>query len=261
MDSSNLPVANCDGDFPAQREHVDNDESDLEYFNPGGLEELDKLETVRAHNFAVALGQSELPSENSAGDLPVATSRIENIKVTQAFIKEIHAATLDNGNLESTIINQLRNPLKEPTDISDPDIQLSLKLYMAITNVSEETYTTCHNAILGRYPDSGILFHHSVKKLVVEITGIVAVYNNMCINLCHAFTSLFAQLESCTVCREFWYNAAQLALTERKVPCQQFCTILLGPQLQTLRWSRMGATGMCYFNQKMQEVAEILDSL
>jgi hypothetical protein len=261
MDSSDLPVANRDGDCLAQREHVDNDESDLEYFDPGGLEELDELETVRAHNFALALGQSELPSEDTSGDLPAATSRIENIKVTQAFIKEIHAATLDNGNLESAIINQLRNPLEEPTDISDPDIQLSLKLYMAITNASDETYTTCRNAILGRYPDSCILSHHSVKKLVAEITGVVAVYDDMCINSCHAFTGPFSQLESCTVCGESRYNAAQLALTGKKVPCQQFCTILLGPQLQALRRSRMGATGMCYLDQKMKEVQEMLDGL
>jgi hypothetical protein len=261
MDSSNLPVANRDGDCPAQREHVDNEESDLKYFDPGGLEELDELETVRAHNFAVALGQSELPSEDTAGDLPAATSRIENIKVAQAFIKEIHAATLDNGNLESAIINQLRNPLKEPTDISNPDIQFSLKLYMAITNVSDETYTTCRNAILGRYPDSGVLSHHSIKKLVAEITGVVTVYDDMCINSCHAFTGPFSQLESCTVCGESRYNAAQLALTGKKVPCQQFCTILLGPQLQALRRSRMGATGMCYLDQKMKEVQEMLDGL
>ena len=249
-------------------EHHD-DVDDLEHFDPGGLEDDD---AAREHDVAAilqALRVSEASEpmstgsgeEDTAADLQAATSQIGSIKVTQEFIKEIRAATLDNGNLEEALIYQLRNPLEEPTDISDPDIRLSLDLYMAITNASDETYTNCRNAILRRYPNSRILSHHSVKKLVAEITGVVAVYDDMCINSCHAYTGPFAQLESCTICRETRYDAAQLASTRKKVPRQRFCTILLGPQLQALRRSHAGALNMRYLDQKMKEVAEMLRSL
>lgn len=216
-----------------------------------------------------ALGQPEPASitgseEDMTDNLPaatVATSRIESIKVTQEFIKEIQAASLDNGNLDEAVINQLRNPLEEPNDISDPDIRLSLDLFLATTNASEETYNACHDAIHRRYPDSGVLSHYSVKKLVAEVTGIVAVYDDMCINSCHAFTGPFSQRESCTLCGEARYDVAQLASTGKKIPRQQFCTILLGPQLQALRRSQMGAMGMRYLDQKMKEVVGMLNTL
>jgi hypothetical protein len=170
-------------------------------------------------------------------------------------------ATLENRNLDGDVIYCLRNPSKEPTSISDPDICLSLNLFLAVINASEETYHASCNAILRRYPDSGILSYHVVKKLVAETTGVVAVYNDMCINSCHAFTGPFAQLESCSICGEARYDLVQLAFMGKKVPHQQFCTILLGPQLQALCRSHSGATDMCYLDQKMKEVTEMLNNL
>jgi len=41
-----------------------------------------------------------------------------------------------------------------------------------------------------------------VKKLVAETTGVVALYDDMCVNSCHAFTGPFAQLQSCRICGE-----------------------------------------------------------
>lgn len=191
-------------------------------------------------------------------DSPTVVSRIENIKITQEFIKEIQAATLENGNLDDDVIHRLRNPPQEPTSISDPDTHLSLDLFLAVTNASEETYHASRNAILRRYPDSGVLSYHAVKKLVAEITGIVAVYDDMCINSCHAFTGPFAQFESCSICGEARYDLVRLASTGKKLPRQQFCTILLGPQLQAMRRSHEGAMNMRYLDRKMNEVTEML---
>ena len=147
---------------------------------------------------------------------------------------EMQSATLDNRNLNESLLNQLCHPLKKPADISNPNVRLSLDLFLAMTNALEETYNAFHNAILHCYPYSHVLSHYSVKKLVAEITGIVAVYDDMCINSCHAFTGPFAHLKSCTICGEARYNTVQIASTGKEVPCQQFCTILLGPQLQAL---------------------------
>jgi hypothetical protein len=206
----------------------------------------------------------ETGSDEEQGDVTDVTtnlSPIENIKFTQEFIEGIRTATFENGGLDDDVIHSLRNPSNEPTSISDPDVRLSLDLFLAITNASEQTYHACRNAILHRYPDSSVLSYHSVKKLVAEITGVVAVYDDMCINSCHAFTGPFAKLQSCRICGEARYDAAPSALTGKDVPRQQFCTILLGPQLQALRQSRLGATDMRYLDQKLVQVAEMIDNL
>ena len=191
------------GDPDQEEEKTDTDS--LEYLDPDGLEEHDS-----DHNSAPsspALSQPERPpalsGTNEEVDDPLATtSRIETIKVTQAFIKEIQAASLDNGNLDDDVLERLRNPPKEPFDISDPDTRLSIDLYLAVTNASEDTYQTCREAFQRRHPGSKVLSYYSVKKLVAEITGVVAAYDDMCINSCHAFTGPFSHLESRSICGE-----------------------------------------------------------
>jgi len=74
-------------------------------------------------------------------------SRIEHVNLAQKFIQEILAATLENGNLDPDVIERLRNPKEGLVDISDPDIRLSLDLFMACEKSSQSTYTTardCH---------------------------------------------------------------------------------------------------------------------
>ena len=131
-------------------------------------------------------------SDEELGNMTTDISRIENIKFTQEFIKGIHTTTFENGGLDSNVIYRFHNPCNEPTSISDPDVRLSIDLFLAGTNALEQTYQGCRDAILHRHPDCRILSYYSVKKLVAEITGVVAVYNDMCINSCHAFTGPFA---------------------------------------------------------------------
>jgi hypothetical protein len=165
--------------------------------------------------------------------------------------------------LDNDVIHRLHNPQagNEPISISDPDIHLSLGLFLAVTNASKETYRSCHDEILLRYPDSGVLSYHAVRRLVAETTGIIAVYDDMCINSCHAFTGPFSQLRSCSICGEARYDVTEAALSGKNIARQQFCTILLGPQLQALCQSYLGAMDMRYLDQKMREVAEMLNNL
>ena len=202
-------------------------------------------------------------SNEELDNTPEILSCIENVKFTQELIEDISTATFKNGCLDNNVIYHLHNPqaCNEPTAISDPDIRLSLDLFLAVTNASEKTYHACCGAILHCYPDSGVLSYHSVKWLVAETTGIVAVYNNMCINSCHAFTGPFTQLWFCSICGEAQYDVTQAALTSKDVTCQQFCTILLSPQLQALCQSHSGAMDMCYLDQKMKQVAEMFNNL
>jgi len=248
----------------------DDDLANQDYFDPGNIDEDEQREDAHAAQLSAtrqALDQLEqLPPDSHGGDeepgFPPATlSHIENIQSTLEFTKKICAATLDNDGLDANILDHLCNPSEKQTDISDPNICLLLNLFSAVTNASGETYNSCRAAILRRYPDSNVLSYYSVKKLVSDITGVVAVYDDMCINSCHGFTGPFSQLESCTLCGEVRYDAVQLASTGKKVPRQQFCTILLGPQLQALRRSHSGATNMRYLDRKLRDVAEMLDNL
>ena len=200
-------------------------------------------------------------SDEDLGDITANLSLIENIKFTQEYIEGIRTATFENGGLDNDVIHGLHNPCDESISISDPDVHLSLDLFLAITNALEQTYHACRDAILHRYPDSGILLYYLVKKLVADITGVVAVYDDMCINSCHAFTGPFGKLQTCHICGEARYDVMQSTLTGKDVPRQQFCTILLGPQLQALRRSHSGATDMRYLDQKLTQVTEMLDNL
>jgi len=161
-------------------------------------------------------------------------SHIEHVNLAQKFIQEISAATLKNGNLDPDVIEHLRNPKEGLVDTSDPDICLSLDLFMACEKSLQSTYTAAGEAILRRLPESNLLSYHAVKKLIANITGVVAVMDDMCINSCHAFTGPFAELEACSICAEHRYDPVQQGRTGKWVPQQQACTILLGPQIQAL---------------------------
>jgi len=145
---------------------------------------------------------SETGSNEELDNILTILSWIENIKFIQGFIEEISTATLKNGCLDDDLIYCLCNPCDELTSISDPDTCLSLDLFLGVMNASEETYHACRNAILLRYPDSGVLSYHGVKRLIADLTGVVAVYDDMCIKSCHAFTRPFAQLQFCNICGE-----------------------------------------------------------
>jgi len=121
-----------------------------------------------------------------------------------------------------------------------------------------QSLTTAHKAILHRLLESNLLSYHAVKKLITNITGVVAVMDDMCINSCHAFTGPFAELEACSICAEPRYDPVQQGCTGKQVPRQQACTILLGPQIQTLQRSAQSTQAMHYQDQK---IWEIIDSI
>lgn len=166
------------------------DLDDLKYFD-SGFPNDNKHDEQRSSN----ADEGEVPEAGNLNNLSAAaTSHIETIKITQDFVKEIETATLNNGNLKEDVIHRLHNPQEGPTDLSDPNTLLSLELFLATTNASEATYKSSRDAIQQCYPDSGVLLYHSVRNLVAEISGVVAIYNDMYINSCHAFTGPFFQL-------------------------------------------------------------------
>jgi hypothetical protein len=72
---------------------------------------------------------------------------LEDIKTMLQFINSICNATLDNGGLDLKMIEWLWNPLQHPPNVSDPDLLLTLQIFIAMTNAAQDTYTDILHAI------------------------------------------------------------------------------------------------------------------
>ena len=122
----------------------------------------------------------------------------------------------------------------------------ALSLSGISANLSEATYAAVREPVLRRSPDLKILSHYLAKKLVAEISGVVSVLDDMCINSCTAFVGPLSDAEGCPDCHE--------PQGSKKVPRQQACTILVGPQLQALWRSPQGAAELMYRDRKTREI-------
>ncbi|PPQ93926.1 LOW QUALITY PROTEIN: hypothetical protein CVT25_010667 [Psilocybe cyanescens] len=199
----------------------------------------------------VSASPSTTESDNEAiEDIPT-PSHIENLRLTQAFIELIKNTTLNNGKLDETSTDRLQDPVTDPIDLSDPALCFSLDLYIACMNPSEATYNAVWQAIVRFLPDLNILSYHLAKKEVEEISGVVLVHDDMCINLCHAFTGSFADLDICTICSESQYTL--VSNCHKKETNVHFP---LGPQIQALQCSVQVAEAMAYQEHKNTEILE-----
>ena len=187
-------------------------------------------------------------------------SRIEHVRTAQEFIAQISRATYRDCKLDESTIDRLKNPLEDLVDISNPNIRLSLDLFLSCENASEETYNSVRQSILTRFPDTDVLSYYLVKKCVADITGVYAISDDMCINSCHAFTGPLSDLNNCKICNEPRFEPKEFARSGKKIPRKQACTIPLGPQIQALRRSMEGAEAMRYRDRKTTEVIEAFNA-
>ena len=169
---------------------------------------------------------------------------MEDLLITNKFIQCLKEASLDNKHeqLDAEVLNQIRHPSQTLLTLDNPDDRLSIDIYLSVTNASEATYNSVRDAVLRRYPDSEILTYYKVKQLVGQITGIVSIIHDMCINGCIAYTGPFAKLDICTTCGQGRYDE----ISGKQVPRKQFHTIPIAPQLQALWRTPEGAESMGY---------------
>ncbi|KAF9471846.1 hypothetical protein BDN70DRAFT_777139, partial [Pholiota conissans] len=127
---------------------------------------------------------------------------IKHLKTMQDFINLIQNATFNNGKIDQDVMDHLCFPEEGIVEITDPNMLFLLNLYLSCANASEATYTGVREAIQHCFPRVDILSYYSVKKKVANITGVVSIYDDMCIQSCHAFTGPFANLDKCALCGE-----------------------------------------------------------
>ncbi|GBE89768.1 hypothetical protein SCP_1700930 [Sparassis crispa] len=184
------------------------------------------------------------------------TATIEEIKIAEEFIRLLKQASLETSGLDANTIHRLHHPIEAPLDIDDPDLLLSIEIFLSVTNASQATYTAVRGAILHRYPENTILTFDQVKSKIAELSGVVPIIQDMCVNTCLAYTGPFAELDQCPTCGELRYDTTSNG--KKRIARQEFHTIPVGPQLQALWRSREGATAMRHRSRRTHEILERL---
>ncbi len=174
---------------------------------------------------------------------------LDNLRECQDFIDFIKAASLGDGQcgMLADDIESLMEPATErlfDENTTDPDFRLSLDCYLACSNASQDVYNKMRDAIKRRYPDSEILSYDQISRRVRNLSGVVPIIHDMCVNSCMAYTGPFSPLQACRFCSAPRYMSrkgkpiAPEDITDDGVsafiPRLQFHTIPLGPQLQPL---------------------------
>ncbi|KAF9642967.1 hypothetical protein BDM02DRAFT_3104994 [Thelephora ganbajun] len=177
------------------------------------------------------------------------TAHLGDLKDTLAAIREISNASLD-AQFEGDDLDRLRNPVEEELDIDDQYFRLSLDMYLILANAPQETYRELVAALLRFHPEAKgkLLSYDQIKRRVKDLTGIVPIYDNMCINSCMAFTGPYKDLDACLECLEPRHDPAVLRSSGSaiKKPRQSMTTIPIGPQIQALWSHRLSAEKMGY---------------
>ena len=185
------------------------------------------------------------------------TVHLDDLKDTLAAIREIENASLDT-QFEEEDLARLRNPTEEELDITDRYFRLSLDMYLALTNVSQEVYRDLIAAFLRCHPEAKgrLLSYDQIKRRVKDLTGIIPIYDDLCINSCMAFTGPYQDLDTCLECSQPRYDPVLLQSSngEIKKPRQSVTTIPIGPQIQALWSHRLSAEKMSYRHRVTEEL-------
>ncbi len=146
-------------------------------------------------------------SDDDAPNNDLATSSLEDLQESLDFISLITKASLGDMycGMEEDDIESLRDPIADPSRADeevDPDFRLSLDVYLACINASQDTYTRTLDTIQCRYPESQMLSYYQVSRRIQDLSGVVPIAHDMCVKSCMAYTGVFSQLVSCKFCNE-----------------------------------------------------------
>lgn len=219
--------------------------------------------------------QDDADEDHDLTDIELAASSLEDLQESQKFISMIKDASLgdDYCGMEESDITVLQNPVTEPTDTDegiDPDFRLSLDVYLACINASQDTYSITRDAIRRRYPDSKMLSYYQTSRRIRDLSGVVPIAHHMCVKSCMAYTGPFSLLVSCKFCNEPRYMTSSgkpippdKYSSENRLnylPRLQYHTIPLGPQLQALFRNTQSAENMKHRQERTRQILEKLEA-
>jgi hypothetical protein len=153
------------------------------------------------------------------------------------FAQMVKDATLES-QLSPEDVAALRHPRAHSfTPADNEDLLLSIANFIDLMTSSQDAYDNISRNIRRRAPTIEPLSYDRVRRMVQNLSGVIALKNDMCVKSCAAFTGPFADLEFCPICEAPRYDPDKLEKSEGevKVPQNQFTTFLPGPQIQA-RW-------------------------
>ncbi|KAG6913569.1 hypothetical protein DXG01_005856 [Tephrocybe rancida] len=243
-----------EGELPGQGSNNE------EWEDPGQEEEWEDVEQEGGqqggvgaeHGGVLGPGEGPLANIDDLTELVNDATRTD-MKIALDYIQELQSATLDSQEpmLGSAVLGRLKHPLTTTVELSK-DHRYSLELFLATNSASKEVYDESRKAVLHRHPDDPVLSYYEVKNLLVEITGVVDVREDMCIDSCVAFTGPYCDAVTCPTCGQDRLDS------KTKKPRQQFNTIPLGPQIQALKRHLLSAIAMKYCQRQTETLQCLL---
>ncbi|CDO76955.1 hypothetical protein BN946_scf184685.g1, partial [Trametes cinnabarina] len=207
-----------------------------------------------------AEGSAAAASEDEMEEVPVT---MDDMKRALDFIKLLKGASLDSvhAGLSAETRNQLRNPPQHVLEIDDPNVLMSIELYVTLSNTSQHYYEDVRQLFMKHKPDAELLSYHQVKRRVEMLTGIVPIINDMCIDSCVGFTGPYANLDKCPKCRQPRYDEIKAGMKPGSpaVPCKQFYTMAPGPEIQAVFRTPEGVESMAYLSGLVEDVLARLE--
>ena len=112
----------------------------------------------------------------SAIDLPRAS--LPQLCLSQDIIEHIRTAKLEDDIRDDEVLDQIRHPPSE-TEQLDSLSRLSLRVFNAMTNASQQMYANV-SAALREYDDNIVLdSYFTVKSCTERLTGVIKVMTDM----------------------------------------------------------------------------------
>jgi hypothetical protein len=219
--------------------------------DPNSLIDMERSPSPETNALAEIIDPQLGPYEDVR--IPV-EAKLHDLKITQQFIDGLKNARLAESKLDDWVLQRLQKPATTSIDENfDPILRLSIDIYLAVGNASEDTYNSIRDALVRFNPVEPILSYHGVKQQIEEISGVMPIREDMCINTCIAFTGPFNKLDICPECAEPHYDA-QKSTTHKKVPRRQFYTFPIGPQIQALWRSSAKSSAGCSFMRLIHRI-------
>lgn len=172
------------------------------------------------------------------------------------YIDTLRNATLDNEDLSEESIRQLCNP---PQHLIDNELDSltwpSLDLFLSLSNFSQSAYNEVCEALIHHNDEySELLSYDRIKTLLVELTGVISITQDMCENSYHTFTEPLAHLDTCVCCGGPCYEMKD----GKWVLVKQASFFPIGPQIQMQFHSPITAEKLCHWAVQMNEILKQL---
>lgn len=182
------------------------------------------------------------PNTVPSADFSRCRSHLPHLQIAEKFAQMVSEAHLIDERVSDDVKHRLQHPVEGPVEI-DEDTRMWLEIYLAFDNASRDTYDKIYEALKRRFPEHDAYSWDRIKRKTGEISGVVDVADDVCVNSCTAYTGPYEGEQSCPYCGEKRYDQVKLEQSGGRIrqPRQQMHTILPGPQIQAMRRSKATA--------------------